>query len=239
MKIGVKTFDNPQFLKRFENEADFFEIMAVEGKDYSFLAEFNKPFVIHVQHEEFNLNNASGQKRVENIKSIKFALEIAAKYGSDKVIVHPGYKADSRCSEEEFISLIKEINDSRIIIENMPFQKNFICASPEEISEAINSTKAGFCLDITHAIQAAYAMNRNWAEMLKEFINLKPVHYHFGGQKPKIIHTAHFSFADSEIDTKEILKLIPADASITLEVTRDPGKTFEDIKTIRNIIREL
>ncbi len=63
MKIGVKTYDNPLFLKEFVDKVDFFEVMAIEGKDYSFLKSFNKPVVVHAQHDSFGINNADKSKR--------------------------------------------------------------------------------------------------------------------------------------------------------------------------------
>ena len=37
MNFGVKTFDDGNFLKSFENDVSFFEVSAILGNDYSFL----------------------------------------------------------------------------------------------------------------------------------------------------------------------------------------------------------
>ena len=40
MKIGVKTFDYIREFEYFKDKADFIEIMAVEGRDYSKFKDF-------------------------------------------------------------------------------------------------------------------------------------------------------------------------------------------------------
>ena len=119
MKIGVKTFDNRNFLKPFENQVDFFEIMAIETNKYDFLKEFKLPMVIHSQHGVFGVNSADKTKEERNLKSINFARKIADKVNSKKIILHPGELEDENCSKEQAIKFIKTLDDKRIIIENV------------------------------------------------------------------------------------------------------------------------
>ena len=73
MKIGVKTFDSEKFLKHLENKVDFFEIMAVQKNDYSFLKNFSLPMVIHAEHHDFGVNPADISRQEQNLKSINFS----------------------------------------------------------------------------------------------------------------------------------------------------------------------
>ncbi|MEM4259258.1 MAG: TIM barrel protein [Candidatus Pacearchaeota archaeon] len=238
MKLGVKTFSDKNFLKLFEKDADFFELMAIETQNYDFVKEFSKPWVIHSQHERFGFNNADKHNRENNLRSIRFAINLANRCKSDKIIVHPGINFNSDCSEEEFISLIKYLNDKRLLVENLPingFDKNCFGATPEDINQIIKKTGVGFCLDINHAIETALVLKKDYITLLKDFIKLKPAHYHLGGQKLSGMKT-HLSFNDSELNLKEILDLLPEDANITLEVTTDKNKTAEDISIIKKFI---
>ena len=87
MKIGVKTFGDSDFLKHFENKADFFEIMAIKGNDYSFLKKFSLPCVIHIEHQKFGINIADKTKQKINLESINYAVKIADMVNSKKLIL--------------------------------------------------------------------------------------------------------------------------------------------------------
>ncbi|MBR9705338.1 hypothetical protein GOV12_08040 [Candidatus Pacearchaeota archaeon] len=90
MKIGVKTYNNKEFLKHFENQVDFFEIMAIRTNNYDFVTELNKPIVIHAEHRLFGVNFADSKLIKANLDSINFAKKIADLSNSNKIIVHPG-----------------------------------------------------------------------------------------------------------------------------------------------------
>ena len=70
MKIGTKFFDSESLLKPLEKQADFIEVMAIEGKDYRFLNHIKKPIIIHAQHGGFGVNNADKTKYEKNLSSI-------------------------------------------------------------------------------------------------------------------------------------------------------------------------
>lgn len=236
MKLGVKTFNEENFLKPFKDKADFFEIMAIQDEDYSFLKEFSLPIVIHAQHQIFGANNADKTKIKKNTDSINFAINLANEYKADKIILHPGLIADENCSIEQAIYFFKLINNKKILVENLIIRdKKGLCATPEEMKMFLKETKMGFCFDINHAIETAIYLNKDYIEFIKEFIELKPAHYHLGGQNIKQ-KKEHIDFKESDIDLKKILELIPKDAEITLEVSTDIEKTKEDLEIIRDYI---
>ena len=68
MKLGVKTYSDEKFLKYFQDKADFFEIQAIQGRDYSFLKKFSIPFVIHAAHFSQGSNPADKTMTKQNLK---------------------------------------------------------------------------------------------------------------------------------------------------------------------------
>lgn len=238
MRLGVKTFNNKGFLEHFKDKVDFFEVMAIRTNNYDFLNEFSLPIVIHAEHQKFNVNFADKAKEKENLESINFALNLANKVKSSKIIVHPGMLNNETSSKEQAINFIKNLNDKRILIENLTLPNEYLGCSPEEIKELMTKTKKGFCLDINHAIESAISLKKDYIQFLKDFIKLKPYHYHLGGQIIKEKKT-HLPLKESDFDIKEIIRLFPKDAEITIETAIDIKNTEEDIILIKEIIREL
>jgi sugar phosphate isomerase/epimerase len=237
MKIGVKTFDNENFLEHFKDKVDFFEIMAIQKNNYDFLKKFKNIEVIHTEHQKFGVNIADPNKYNINKKAIDFAIKIANETNAKKIILHPGTLENNNCSKEQSIKFIKNINDKRIIIENMP-TKNSICISPSETKEFLKQINKKLCFDINHAIGAATLLKLDYIKFIKDFIKLKPTHYHLGGQLIKENKT-HLALKESDFDLKKVISLLPNNAEITLEITTDIKKTEEDIIIIKKIIKEL
>src|SRR3989339_416656 len=86
--------------------------------------------------------------------------------------------------------------------------------------------------------QAGIFIQKDYLQYIKEFVKLKPTHYHIGGQIIKEKKT-HLALRDCDFDLKEVLKLIPKNAEITLEVTTDPEKTLDNINIMRRLMKEL
>jgi len=246
MKIGVKTYSDVELLKHFEDKTDFFEIMALEKPNQEvieFIKKTKVPIVIHSQHKVFGINNADKSRYDKNLESLKVAIDLANQTNSNKIIVHPGEvdKNDKdNSSEKNSEDLIKSLNDKRIIIENMPYYNGSpLCSKPKDMKRYLKNTKTKMCFDVNHAISSALSLKENYLEIMKEFIKLKPVHYHLGGQKIKEKDITHLHFDESEINLQEIIKTLPKNAEITLEVGIDIKKTDDDLELIRKIVKEL
>lgn len=241
MKIGVKTFDDENFLRHFENKVDFFEIMAVQKNNYSFLRNFSLPMVIHAEHQNFGINPADISKKEQNLKSMNFAIKIANLSNSKKIIVHSGFieKGNKNCSLKNATDFFNGINDDRILIENLPakISETHLCQTAYQTRKFIKKTGTGFCFDINHAIGAMKKFNGKY-NFIKKYIKLNPKHYHLGGYDLKE-GKDHLCLADSGLNLKEILKFYPENAEITLETEVNIRKTEEDIEIIRNVLKEL
>ena len=238
MKIGVKTFSNYEYLKHFEKDVDFFEVQAIESVNYDFLKKITLPIVIHAQHQSFNINLADKKLSDINRSSVEYAKKIADMAKSNKIIQHPGALVSKDCSIETAIDFIDSIPDKRILIENLIPKEKGLCCTPEETKDFLKMTNRRFIFDINHAIESAVFYKKDYMEMIKQFLELRPMHFHIGGQ---IIEKGitHIGFYESTIPIKEILALFPKDAEITLETTTDIKETEYDVKFIRKIIDEL
>lgn len=244
MKIGIKTFDKEAFLKYFENKVDFFEIMAVQKNDYAFLKHFSLPIVLHAEHEKFGINPADISKKGQNLKSINFAIKIADMINAKKIIAHPGTmeKGNKSQSLQNAINFFREINDKRILIENLPTSDNpklsRLCRTPRQIKEFMKKTNTKFCFDVNHTLELRERINGKYS-FIKKYLKLNPTHYHIGGQNSAKGET-HLCFLNSEFNLKEALKYYPDEAKITLETEKDDIRKVEsDIQVVKNVLREL
>lgn len=239
MKIGVKTYRSQAYLDHFKDKVDFFEIQAIRGVKLN-LKKYDIPIIFHAEHQSFGVNPSDKTKVKENLDSLNYATKLADELKSKKIIYHAGRITDPNCSKGQSIDFIKKIKDKRILIENHS-ENMGLCTTPKEAKEFMRKTKKGFCLDLNHAITYAIRNKIEYISFLKEFIKLKPRHYHLCGQKIKnyfFFKTSldHFSFKDSNIPIEKILSLLPKDAEITLEVTTDIKNTEYDLGYIRKFI---
>ncbi len=238
MKIGVKTYDSEKFLDAFP-EADFFEVQAIQKNNYNFLKKYKKPFVIHAEHLTQGTNPADKTKIKQNLKSINFARKLADKVNAKIIIMHPGLIDNENSSEEQAIKFLKNIKDKRILLENLVPVQGRLCITPEETKNFLKQTNKNLILDLGHLIVSANREKLNFKKTLKEFLKLKPKHFHISGQNKNAIKDNHKSFKETDLNLKSILKLYPKNAWITLEVTTSIKKTKRDLEYIRKIINEL
>jgi len=241
MKIGVKTYGEKDIHEYLDNKVDFFEVMAVQGRNYSCLTGFSVPIIIHAEHRGFGANPADISRREQDIKSLNFARKIADYVNANKIIVHPGVieKGNKNCNLENAVNFFKEINDGRILIENLPFHKNEIslCQITDEIKYFIQETNMLFCFDINHAIASFGQINGDF-NFIEKYLELNPAHYHIGGQNLKTMED-HLHLFDSNLPLEKILKYYPFDAEITLETGVDAKKVEKDVEIIKGVLREL
>jgi len=240
MKIGVKTYDNEEFLDYFKDKADFFEVQAIQTNNYDFLKKYSLPIIIHAEHHvNAGINPADKTLINQNLKSINFAIKLADQVNAKKIIFHPGMIRDANCSQEQAINFIKNIPDDRILIENLPAMPYRLGKTPKELKEFLQKTGKKFCFDLSHAIVTANILKLDKERIIEDFLKLNPVHFHLSGQNWDADTDHHWSFKDSNIDFKNILKFYPKDAEITLEVTQDIGKNEYDLEYIKEIISSI
>lgn len=241
MKFGAKTFDNGDFLDYLAGAADFFEIQAIRGNDYSFLDKYigEVPIVIHAEHIRWGTNPADSTLSDLNLESVNFAIELANKVKAKKIIVHAGVLMNENCSVENSIDFFKRIDDSRIHIENVPYNASGvngggICYGLKDTDYFLKRTGLKFCFDINHAVETALTLKSPPYDLIQGFEEMHPSHYHLSGEDMEK-GKSHISFLDSDLDLNKVLEIISSKAEVTLEVTLDKKRTLEDLEIVRRL----
>ena len=114
-----------------------------------------------------------------------------------------------------------------------------LCTTPELMGEFMEETGKEFIFDLAHAMITANYAKVDQIDFIKNFLRLKPQHFHISGQEINSLNDDHKALHKCDIDWEEILKLYPKDAEITMEVSRDMKNTARDLEMIREIARRV
>jgi len=242
MKFGVKIYREKDTAEYFKDKADFLEVTTVPGTDYGFLKNYPLPIVIHAPHHKMGVNHADSGNREQNRKLFDSARSLADNVRSNKIILHPGVLSNERCSKEEAIRSIRGL-DERVLIENLPIGhleegrlQEFLCMTSEEMEEFCKKTGKGFCFDINHAIDSAIIFGQEYMSSLSGYLKLNPTYFHLGGQViGSLPHIEHTSFDNSNVPLEEVLRMLPRNAEVVLEVSTDIRKIEKDLGLVRAI----
>ncbi|NPE27078.1 TIM barrel protein [Methanococcoides sp. SA1] len=236
MKFGIKNYDDEEFFDFFEGKADFFEVQAIRGNDYSYMKKYDLPIVVHAEHRGFGSNYFDSKKYKENLESLNFAKKLADELGAEKIIVHFGNIEDKDCSVENGINFLNENWDDRILIENLVINEGYrgYPSSTEEVGDILSRLKCGFIFDVNHAIDSAIYFEKDPYEYVKKFLGFNISHYHLCGQNIEKRQT-HLGLVDSDIDLDKIVSMLPKDAEVTLELTLDKEEVEKDLEFVREI----
>lgn len=135
--------------------------------------------------------------------------------------------------------LVRELSDSRLIIENMPMVglvgEAMIGYSPEQIEELMGDSDVGLCLDFGHAVKAAVSLGKDYKVYMKEFLGFEPKIFHMSDGMLNNEKDEHLSFGKGELDFKYLLACVMSNNSkfITIETTRMHQQSLqEDIQSV-------
>ena len=244
MKFGIKLWSiNHDLYEEAvkiirERKADYLELLYVPGeKEKLKILKKNKtPIIIHAptlsQGVCFSDNNFKKKNKI-----MKETLNVAEYLNASKIIIHP-----SIGTSENFIRFLKDYQDKRFVIENMPKLgiKNTQCIgdSPTEIRKFLSQGPFGFCLDFSHAIKAAISHKIDYKDYLKEFMQLNPVMFHLSDGRLSTEIDEHLNLGKGNFDLRFIKGLIKENEQIfkkskevTFEVPKENGLK-NDIKNI-------
>ena len=238
MKFGVKTFFDAEFADYFKDKADFLEVMAVVGEDYSFLDGYLLPIVVHAMHSGFGINLADEGLYEKNREAVDFAIEVANRCGAKKIIVHAGRLSNENCSVEMAVDFLEGLDD-RIIVENLTDREcGGICSRPKEMRDFVSRTGRGFCFDVNHAMEVAVAEDGvDYFDYIRKFVEMGPVHCHLGGCVPGDKGREHLSFVEAEFSVGDVLGMLPKDAWVTIETTNDVEGVESDLGFLRSCVK--
>lgn len=209
---------------------EFYEDISAEIRQQmkDIKAVIHAPF--HLPQKYIGVNTSDNNAFENNIKFLEFSQKCADLLKSDIIILHPGIGDTEECVNET-IRQINMIGDSRITIENVPYDPfGFIMhgGNPGNIRRIINETSSKFCFDFAHAVCAANALNRNVYDDFRIYNSLKPSLYHLSDGDFFVNFDAHFHLGLGNYDIEKFLRdFSDTDAMIVLE-TFNPNSDIID-----------
>lgn len=223
----IELFVNPNTLECLKGWKEF--------KD-----KINIPFTLHAPHSIYNVNLADKNQEEFNKKILNEQIDIYTEtIDAQYVIVHPG----KGFNIEETVRQLKIIKPKRMVIENKPLiskktmQPTYRGATVEEIKFVKDNYGCEFCLDISHCMSTANALNKNPYEYLKEFQKLNPHCYHISGNKFDSLTDRHLHFSECDWDLDRIFNIVDITKNITVETRKDNETCFEEYKTDFEILK--
>lgn len=242
IKFGLKLWStNSNLLKEAKEliEKDIFqyiELMPIPGTEITPFLEVEVPYIIHITTERHGLNIADKDKKDFNLKTINNCIECADKLNAKYLILHPGFDLTDNA-----IEFLEEVDDNRILIENMPKvglnDENMIGCTPEQIKELIGE-RFGLCLDLNHAIKAAVSLRRPYKEFIEDFLKLKPNMFHISDGHLNNEKDDHLNIGGGDYDFEFLMSCIKDAKSkyVTLETPRTELNSLEeDLKNLERL----
>jgi deoxyribonuclease-4 len=223
-----------------EKVFDYIELFIVPGTQ---ITPFNidVPYIIHIPHHAFGLNIGEASKKEYNLKTINESISWADVLGAKYLILHAGYGY-----MEHAMDLLNELNDNRILIENMPKVgldgQKMIGYSHKQMEELIGNNK-GLCLDFGHAVKAALSLGEDYKEYIKKFLVFKPEVFHISDGTLTEEKDEHMNMGEGEYDFEYLSHCIcrKSPSFVTMETPRSNKYSLsEDIRNVeflKNVIK--
>jgi len=249
-KYGLKLWSNnenyvPHAARLFRKKVyDYIELYVVPHTYERYIKMWRNleiPFIIHCTHFMHGFNLAAKKKLQSNLEIFAEVKAYCDELNGAYIIFHPGIKG----ALESTIEQVNRIKDKRLLVENKPYisMQEDRCrgSSYEELETIINSCKIGFCLDVPHAINAAFHLKRDCYTYLKKMVTLSPMVIHISDGEVKEIHDKHLNLGEGDFDFKAIKGIISHSRApyLTLETNKNCDRLsdfVEDIKKIKKII---
>lgn len=242
IKFGLKLWSNQEDLLKaaidlIENKVfDYIELSVVPNTNIdSFTCDLL--YVIHAPHEKFGVNIGDPEKKEYNQSMINESINWADKLNARNIILHSEYGSMNAAKR-----LLEEVDDKRILIENMPKvgldDEKMIGYTPEQIKELMGK-RFGLCLDLNHAIKAAVSLRRPYKEFIEEFLKLKPKMFHISDGRLNKEKDEHLSIGEGDYDFEFLMSCVKEAKSkyVTMETPRTKLNSFdEDLKNLERLM---
>lgn len=190
------------------------------------------PFTIHAPHFGHGFNLAFPENMKYNLELYHQAKYFADRLNADYIIFHGG----NRGTIESTASQLASFDESRAIIENLPFHtikgdKRYFGATPDEINFIKESAICDFCFDIGHAVCSANSQGFDPYSYIESFVELDPVMFHISGIKDISSPVdSHLSLPSGQLDPKRIRSILPTRAKVSLETTKKSENNLNDFE---------
>jgi len=236
MKVGIKLWStNSDLYEKFielykKGSADYLEIKYILGRKekLNLLRNNNIPVIIHAPNYIDGACFSDGDLK-KNKAIFKELADVAEYLNAGGIIIHPEIG-----TERNFIEFLKNVDNSKIIIENMP-QKT-ICGMAigfdhKTLKKFLDAGKCRFCLDFCHAIKSAVLQNLDYRKYIEKLLELKPEMFHICDGHSDSIEDEHLNLGEGDFDL-EFLKNKIKNKRVTLEVPKKEG-LYNDLKNIQ------
>lgn len=242
IKFGLKLWSTNQDMidkAKALIENDFFhyiELMPIPNTEIAPFLKYNIPYIVHITTERHELNIADKEKVEFNLKTIYNCIEWADKLNAKYLILHPGFGL-----VDNAMGFLSDINDKRILIENMPKvglnDEKMIGYTPEQIKELMGK-RFGLCLDLNHAIKAAVTLKIPYKEIIEEFLRLNPKMFHISDGRLNNEKDEHLNIGEGDYDFEFLMRCVKRNEFkyITLETPRDLNSFDNDINNLKKLI---
>lgn len=242
MKYGLKLWStNTDLINQAvhlinENVFDYIELFVIPNSDITpFLIDV--PCIIHIPHEKFGVNIGDPSINEYTLQKINESIIWADQLNTKYIILHAGHG-----SMQHAKNLLRELSDSRLLIENMPKVglggEAMIGYSPEQIEELIGDSDMGLCLDFGHAVKATVSLGVDYKKYVKGFMGLEPRVFHVSDGTLSEEKDEHFNIGEGEYDIGYFLHNIKDNPFklITIETPRlNQNSLDEDIRNVNKL----
>jgi len=182
MKFGLKLWSiNTNLIDQAvhlidEKVFDYIELMVIPDSEIKpFLMDV--PYIIHIPHEKFGVNIGDPAAKEYTMQKINESITWADRLNVKHLILHAGHGSMQHATD-----LLREVSDSRLLIENVPKVglggEAMIGYSPAQIEKLIGDSDMGLCLDFGHAVKAAVSLGMDYKEHVQGFMELEPKVFH-------------------------------------------------------------
>ena len=216
-----------------EKVFDYIELMVIPDSEIKpFLIDV--PYIIHIPHEKFGVNIGDPAAKEYTLQKINESIAWADRLNAKHLILHAGHGSMQHAKD-----LLREVSDSRLLIENMPKVgldgEAMIGYSPAQIEELIGNSDMGLCLDFGHAIKAAVSLGVDYKEYVNGFMGLEPRVFHVSDGTLGEEKDEHFNIGEGEYDFRYLLYCVKNNPFrlVTIETPLTNKKLLHD--HVRNL----
>lgn len=200
--------------------------------------EFDAPYIIHAPHENYGVDIGDKVKKDFTLRMIKQSLECADKLKADYVVLHAGTGSISHAKE-----VLHEVEDQRIIIENMPvigiYGGKCLGYDAHSLLALKEDQNVGLCLDFGHAVKAAISLSRDFKNIVSEFLELEPKLFHLSDGDLRTEIDDHLNIGEGSYDLGYFKKCVEQNKFkfITLETPKSHTSLEDYVKNLKTLKR--
>ena len=242
IKFGIKLWStNSDLLDKAKelienNVFQYIELTPIPNTKITPFLVYNLPYIIHITTERHGVNITDKEKKEINLKTIDNCIEWADKLNAKYLILHPGFGVIDDTTE-----FLNNINDRRILIENMPKvginDESMIGYTPEQL-KGLMGGGFGLCLDLNHAIKAAISLKTPYKRFVEEFLKLMPQLFHISDGNLNNEKDEHLNIGEGDYDFEFLMRCVKRNEFkyITLETPRNSKSFDNDINNLKKLI---